>query len=236
MRISPLPPIRSRHLRVGTVLALLALCLPAFAGSASAAVPRQGDCFEECPPTGPQLTTVGGDQIYGDYDSLLAKGQGFLCPKPSQGDSFDCRIEVTVTIPAPVARHLHVSRNIIDKVASHVVEHYTTGRRGRDQGRAYFATLSASVKDKLHAGHVQALGAVVHSEVTVPGQDKVFCAQDDRPTPRSSCSFDGNEVRTIYAAGDGELVCWTYMPWGLGVTTKWGARCPTPKHVTWPSQ
>lgn len=225
--------LRSLRSLLAALIAVLAFGLAAFAATASA---QQGDCIEEC-AAGPAAPYLSGAMLYEDFDKVMAHGQGFSCPEDRQDKSLTCRIDVKITVPAKVASYLRLgSRTLVDGVASRVVEHYKVGRR--DQGRTYFLPLPASVKSKLKAKRIQAMGVAIHTTVTIPGKDKFYCPneQSRTPPPRTSCSFDTDDEsgRTmIWGAGDGEIVCWNYMPWGAAIPTKWGARCPRPVNVKW---
>lgn len=165
-----------------------------------------------------------------------------ICGEDAQyeeGDEFyipaqDCRIEATFTVPAKVANWLGLkSRVIAQGVAGDLDENYRVESYG--EVRTYFLKIRNvdALKAKLKRKRVRVLSGNVTGTVRLRGEERVVCWRDD--TPKEKCPFRGsgekNNRFTWHGEGEGEMLCWRYMPWYLATPAKWGEMCPRPINV-----
>lgn len=152
------------------------------------------------------------------------------------GGDTSCHIKAKVTIKSAVASFLGLGSTVIASgVAGNVVDHLRD-ENGDDQGRVYYLPLPAAVKTKLRAKHARGLGIHITGTFTAhttasgnfPATDLVLC--DDSQTPTTSCHIKAPK-RVILPAGDGEMVCWPFMPWYLATSIKYGKMCPRPHYI-----
>jgi hypothetical protein len=209
------------------LFAVLALCsigtaLPALAQTTE---PGEGDCVEG--PCGVQAPTVDNVDFHGaPLAAILRRGQPFVCGAPADAKTetaeVDCRIHATISVPAKAAKFLGLrSRVLAQGEAGDRVEHYD------GQGRAYFLTLPSALRSKLKAKRVRGLGVTITGKITVAGADQIYCA--DSSKLHASCSIDYGKKANAWSAPDGELVCWSVMPWWVATKSPgWGKMCPKP--------
>lgn len=244
------PPAHGPLLRLAALLGALALCLAAVSSTALAgATPRQADCSPgadgcEGGLGAPVPPTISPEIFARPLAKTLAQGQMFTCGEPARdADSYKgpntvhfpavrCRIDVTVSVPAKVASYLGLgSRKIAGGVLTDAVDNPRdeNGRRMNGQS-AYYLAIPAAVRGRLKAKGIRALGVTIAGTASVVGEDKVYCGNDDSPKPvlHASCPILMNSKSVTWAGEDGELLCWTIMPWWTAVKAHWGKMCPRP--------
>jgi hypothetical protein len=191
---------------------------------------------------GPQPSSVRVEPVLSNSTPapyMFRKGAALQCgqaeDKRHNSPDISCHINAKITVKQAVASFLGLSSTVIASgVPSRVVDHLMVD--DEDEGRVYFLELKQSVKDKLRAKHIRALGVHItgtftaHTSATTrsPATDKVLCNGAEDPT--TSCSIKAGK-RTIWPAGDGELVCWRFMPWYLATPARWGKMCPRPHQI-----
>ncbi len=219
------------HPRIGFVLALALT-----AGLTAQAV---GQTNEE--GGGTQRPTISNDTAYSmPYDDVVRLGVPFQCGSAANAARHQpdvaCRVEAKVSIPSKVASFLHLSSRVLAHgVATDHKDSFTIND-SKVRDRTYFLPIASSVKAKLKAKKVGAIGVTQTGDISIVGQDKVYCdsdAQDSNSPPlRSSCPIVHHSKALIYGGQDGELLCWRYMPWWLATPVPhYGDRCPKPIHA-----
>jgi hypothetical protein len=222
-------PMRSS---LTTGLAVLLLCIAAAPAIAQVSEP-DGSAVRATPVS---VSPVESNAFPLAYQ--IRHGVALLCGHAPDKRSADisCHIQAKVTIKSAVARFLGLSSTVIASgVAGNVVNHLKDDE-GNDEGRAYFLEMPAAVKAKLRAKHARGLGVHITGRYTAhtgaflgyPSIDTVLCDGSEEPT--TSCSIKAPK-RVILPAGDGELVCWPFMPWYLATSIKYGQWCPRPHQI-----
>ena len=217
--------------KLSCVLAILILCA-AVGGTAFAQ--EGGDGEGSAPPVYPDVQNQISEAM--PFLDTLAQGQPVPCGQPADRYSAEiaCHIDAKITISARMAHWIGLdSRTVASGVAGGMRDDYTDAG-GDKLGRTYFLEVPSSVKAKLRAKHVRALGVQVAGTITVPGQDKIICDSDHSQPPKTQAKCDltlGSEKRLIWGGQDGEMLCWRFMPWGVATPAKWGKMCPRPMHV-----
>lgn len=169
-----------------------------------------------------------------------------ICGEPASGEKGvefyvpeqDCRIEATFTVPAKVANWLGLkSRVIAQGVAGDMKDGYEVESYG--ESRVYFLKIRNvdALKAKLKRKRVRVLGGNVTGTITLRGEERIKCWGDPRKSdPKAKCPVrsegaGGKGQFTWHGEGEGEMLCWRFMPWYLATPAKWGQMCPRPINV-----
>jgi hypothetical protein len=215
----------SRRLLISALAIPLLCSAPAQGGQDEGS----GECAGACPV---EAVSVDDSPYQGDtLRTVMRRGLPFACGQAADDDQIeiDCHIEAKVTIRPKAAKYLGLkSTTIADGVAADRVEHYKNDDDDEtDLGRAYFLDIPAAVKAKLSAKRVRALGVRVTGSITVPGT-KLYCGFD-YDVKKARCPMDSGKKAFVLGAPDGEIVCWTVMPWWVAIKSPgWGKMCPKP--------
>ena len=228
--------MRSRLLLL--CLAAVACCLAFAAITFAQGEPNEGDggggVYASSASVNPVLSNSFPASTLARKGILLGCGQA----ADKRDADVSCQIDAKVTIKKAVAHFLGLSSTVIASgVAGHPVDHLKDDNDD-DLGRVYSLELKDSVKSALRAKHVRGLGVHITGTVrahtsafgSYPATDKVICDGFDMPSSSDSCPIKAGK-RSIIPAGDGELVCWRYMPWYLATPAKWGKMCPRPHQI-----
>lgn len=221
-----------------TLSAALALCLVA---GVAPGLAQTGDACEEdaCAGQTTRPAEVTNDlHLAPPFVDVLRRGYPIPCGNPADPargvPDVECRVDVKMSIPAKAAKYLGLpSRTLAAGVVSERVEKYRLEDE-EDSGRTYMVKLPAAVRARMSAKKVRALGVTITGAITVPGAEFVTCDSDRGSGPtklplRKSCPVDTGRKAMILPAPDGEIVCWTVMPWWTAVKSPgWGKLCPKP--------
>lgn len=218
-------------------LTVLLLSIAAAPALAQVSEPDEGGA------SGPQPSSVRVEPVQSNafpFSYMIRKGIALQCgqaeDKRHRQPDISCHIQAKITVKSAVARFIGLGSTVLASgVAGNVVNHLEDDD-GQDEGRVYYLAIPAAVKDKLRAKHIRALGIHITGTFTahtgpngnLPATDKVLCNGDEDPA--DSCSIKAPK-RVILPAGDGELVCWRYMPWYLATPAHWGKMCPRPHQI-----